>query len=1023
MNEDIARALLELAETFERITIAATSDPEINANVLAIATSALYEVVVKYQDNTYEEDDREYVRFAVDTALTEIASYVVVAGTVVIAAPAVAGTTAVIVSSAAVGFLLSGWISSNRISLVPRVEDASQATQAVSILGYSTTGDYLISSSFNDTIQGFGGSDYIKNIGGSDKVFGGSGQDTIDYSQSESPVSIVYLQSSDADFQISHGNGTDTVTSVEHFTLTNGDDTVLISPDTPEGLFFEAGSGSDTLYLDTLDGDPPSGARVHLTAGEVTYGYGATQFGISGVENVYATRGDDTIFGSTADSLFVLETGDDTVTAGNGNDTVYADFSDEDSLDGGSGFDIFVDTGSASHITAQSLKNFEAVSLGEGADTIDTANPMIISGGGGDDLIRVSSGRSAPTIVWGGAGSDTIDIRTNAPENAAGILVVHADGLTAENFHLFDLEALDLGSTFDWSEIDVVLVNPDSQDKVLVNGQVLDVNQGPSFVLEDNVTLAIFDGDQGQVDALSAYTSAGYTIVSDEIVTPTEASPEGPIQSYREVHLLYSTTVANPDEYRTIQDPNGTSFSQVFSFKESFLKGAIQNSILAPAGGKPMIMLSEINGVMDTYGLDLGDEVATGPLVTVTDDYDTDWTIQQHWYFLPWQGYPGGYSSGEVTSFDTASVVFSKSEGLSDWFLVGGSISGTSIVGNNVITITMPDPDDETSGSNGGVQGGRYGNSSSGSNLTGGEGVSRVTGFNTGLNSIVIGGIALGAGSLPTGITASEVNGSTIITYGQDDHVLLRGVSLAAWQTGAAGQILGGLGDDALTGTAGNDVFAGGGGDDTIAAGAGDDHITYSSGDDVILGGLDNTGTDTLDLGRFAASDVRFAVSGDDVLITTTDGTIRLADQVLHEVGDTLSNIEAITFSDGTLSETDILVRAIADQQTIGDDVIQGTSWVDYINGSAGNDIITGGAGADEFWFADSFGNDEITDFEATDHIVFVGSQTISDFTDMLADHTTQVGSDVLIADGDGNTVLIKNFLMANLSETNFQFW
>jgi Ca2+-binding RTX toxin-like protein len=798
-------------------------------------------------------------------------------------------------------------------------------------------------------------------------------------------------------------------------------------------------SPSFTLSLTTDDDTLRTGFGNDSISGETGNDY-IDVFG--GNDTVKGGDGDDTILGGDDDDDLYGGAGHDLLDGGSGDNALYGGAGDDilifdaqggpiDLLDGGSGFDIAYFSPKPSFDTATPLTidmasiGIEAIVSGFGADDItsDGSTIRLIASGDGDDIINVVGGGGAPTIVWGGAGSDTISVQMSQNLDPVGILVVNTSNLTEENFHLFDLESLDMGSSFDWGAIDVVLVNPDAQDEVIVNDQVLEVNQGSPLVLEDNVTIAIFDGDEGQIDVISAYTSAGYTIVSDEIITPTEAPPEGPIQSYREVRLSYSTTVANPENYTTLQDQYGSWIAPVYEFKESFLNGDTQNSILSPSGFTSMIMLSEIDGVMDTYGLDLGNEAATGPLVTVTDEYGTDWTIQQHWYFLPWQGYPSGYSSGEVTSFNTSNIVFSESEAITNWFMIGGSMTGTSIIGNNAITITMPDPDDETSGSSGGVHGGRYGNSSSGSNLTGGEGVSRVTGFNTNLNSIFVGGVALGASSLPTGITASEVDGSTIITYGQDDHVVLRGVSLAAWQAGAAGQILGGLSDDALTGTAGNDVFAGGGGDDTITAGAGDDHITYSSGNDLILGDLDNTGTDTLDLGRFAASDVRFAVSGDDVLITTTDGTIRLADQVLHEVGDPLSNIEAITLSDGTLSETDILVRAIADQQTIGDDVIQGTSWVDYINGSAGNDIITGGAGADEFWFADSFGNDEITDFEAADHIVFVGSETISDFTDMLADHTTQVGSDVLIADGDGNTVLIKNFLMANLSESNFQFW
>ncbi|HMO70966.1 MAG TPA: putative Ig domain-containing protein, partial [Paracoccaceae bacterium] len=116
-----------------------------------------------------------------------------------------------------------------------------------------------------------------------------------------------------------------------------------------------------------------------------------------------------------------------------------------------------------------------------------------------------------------------------------------------------------------------------------------------------------------------------------------------------------------------------------------------------------------------------------------------------------------------------------------------------------------------------------------------------------------------------------------------------------------------------ITGTPQADRIGTGPGADTIAALGGDDTIVYAGGDDVILGDASNTGFDTLDLRAHAAGEVTFAVSGNDILIATPDGTIRLADQVRRAVGHSRSNIERIVFSDGELDEAGIRARALSD--------------------------------------------------------------------------------------------------------------
>ena len=98
----------------------------------------------------------------------------------------------------------------------------------------------------------------------------------------------------------------------------------------------------------------------------------------------------------------------------------------------------------------------------------------------------------------------------------------------------------------------------------------------------------------------------------------------------------------------------------------------------------------------------------------------------------------------------------------------------------------------------------------------------------------------------------------------------------------------------------------------------------------------------TLDLSQYTAAQVSFVVEGNDVVITTPDGVIRLEDEVLRISGHYHSNIENIVFSDGTLDEQGLRDRAINDQNTAGDDTIVmggGSDTLDYLGG---NDTVAG---------------------------------------------------------------------------------
>ncbi|MBM79627.1 MAG: hypothetical protein CMJ78_03410 [Planctomycetaceae bacterium] len=161
----------------------------------------------------------------------------------------------------------------------------------------------------------------------------------------------------------------------------------------------------------------------------------------------------------------------------------------------------------------------------------------------------------------------------------------------------------------------------------------------------------------------------------------------------------------------------------------------------------------------------------------------------------------------------------------------------------------------------------------------------------------------------------------------------------------------GGDGDDSLTGGTDADNITGGDGADTIDSGDGDDvidggnsedSITSGDGADTVSGG---SGADTIDTGL--GDDIVMAGSGDDIVFVG-DG----ADSVVAGPGNDLLN-------GSTGNDT---LNGQSGNDTVngddGDDSLIGAQGNDSINGAAGNDRLTGNNGNDTIEGAE--GNDQI---------------------------------------------------------------
>ncbi|HTQ14829.1 MAG TPA: calcium-binding protein [Rhizomicrobium sp.] len=211
-------------------------------------------------------------------------------------------------------------------------------------------------------------------------------------------------------------------------------------------------------------------------------------------------------------------------------------------------------------------------------------------------------------------------------------------------------------------------------------------------------------------------------------------------------------------------------------------------------------------------------------------------------------------------------------------------------------------------------------------------------------------------------------------------------------ETDGAFHIIGGAGDDSLTGGAGadtfdltvggNDTVKGGGGDDTIEAGA-----TLTAADRIDGG----DGFDTVDLdGDYSAGltftaftvtnveDIALA-AGHSCKLVTADANVA-AGHTLEIDGSALGAGDQLNFNGH--HETDGAFQILGGA---GADILVGGAGADSIRGGGGADTLTGGAGADTFVYdgpSDSSGTayDRIKDFDAAqDRIALPGAVSAVD--------------------------------------------
>ncbi|MBN8531848.1 MAG: M10 family metallopeptidase C-terminal domain-containing protein [Alphaproteobacteria bacterium] len=193
-----------------------------------------------------------------------------------------------------------------------------------------------------------------------------------------------------------------------------------------------------------------------------------------------------------------------------------------------------------------------------------------------------------------------------------------------------------------------------------------------------------------------------------------------------------------------------------------------------------------------------------------------------------------------------------------------------------------------------------------------------------------------------------------------------------------ANTLQGGAGNDNLDGGESADWMEGNQNSDVLSGGAGTDSLFGGQGTDEIYG---NQESDRIE-GNFA-NDTIFGGQGDDTLYGGQDA--------------------------------DLLYGNLAN------DALLGNLGADSLFGGLGNDSYTGGGDADVFAFGGQSGNDVITDFDVNGDAIRIvsGLNGITSGSGALA-HLSASGSNTLLDLGSGNSVLILNIGVSQLTADDF---
>ncbi len=634
----------------------------------------------------------------------------------------------------------------------------------------------------------------------------------------------------------------------------NDDDDTLIGG--PGADMLSGGDGIDTADYSSS----PDPVVVDLSSPSQSGG-DAEGDTLTGVENLIGSAFSDTLAGNEFDNVFRGGAGNDSLDGNAGSDT--ADYSDKTAsvvvtLNGSS--DATVTVGG---VVEDTVRNIENLLGGSGNDTLT-----------GDGLDNVFKGGAGNDVLDGAGGSDTADY-----SDKTASVVVSLNG------------ASDVTVTIGGVAEDTI-----RNIENLIGGSGNDTLTGDSLANR-------FKGGAGNdiLDGGAGVDTADFSGATNSLVLTLNGANNA---------TLFSNGVAN-DVVRNIENVIGGSGNDILTGDalDNWLQGGAGNDTLKGGAG---------NDILDGgTGIDTLDISSANQPLILTLNGANDATL-----------FANGIAQDTIRNIEN---------------VIGGN-------GNDTLT---GDSRDNI------LQGGA-GNDT----LKGGAGNDILDG-GTGIDTVDI-----SSANQPLVLTLNGANNSTLFASGVAQDII-RNIE----------DIIGGNGNDVLTGDAAANTLIGGPGNDTLKGGPGID----------VLDG--RTGIDTVDIS-----------SANQPLVLTLNGA---NDATLFANGvaqDTIRNIENIIGGNGN----DILT---------GDSFansLQGGPGNDTLDGGAGNDVLQGGAGID---LLDGGSGIDTADFSnATNSLVLTlnGANNATLFSNGVANDVVRNIENVI--SGSGNDMLTGDALANRLS-------
>jgi len=713
--------------------------------------------------------------------------------------------------------------------------DTITGDDATNVLDGGEGGDTLDGAGGADTLLGGDGGDTLTGGGDNDSVSGGAGNDSI----------VGSLGDDDYD------GGTDTDTL--DLSATSAGVVVDLAGGTAEGAEtgtdsltgienVTAGSGADTLIsdglnnvlnggggTDTADYSGSPGVDADLDAGEAVDGLGGTDT-LVGIENLIGGAGGDTLSGAGGTDTLDGEAGADTLDGGSGNDTLSGG-TENDTLFGGADNDILLGEDGADVLDGGA--NDDSLVGGSGADSLL-----------GDDGADTLTGESGGDVLSGGDGGDLLDGGTEGDDlagDAGTDTLVGGEGADTLDGGL-DGDLLDGGSgadTLTGGEADDS-VSGGAGDDLIVGGFGFGGDTYDSGADTDTITFAS--------------TSAGVNV--DLAGGKAEGGEIG------------------TDDLNAIENVIGGSGGDTITGD-----GAV--NVLDGGGGGDT--LAGGDGA-DSVSAGAGNDSIIGGLGD--DDYD------------------GGADTDTLDlSATSAGVVVD---------LAGGSAEGAEI-GTDSLT---------------GIE-----------NVTAGSGADTLIG--DGENNVLDGG---------GGIDTADYSGSPGVDADLDAGMADDGLGGTDTLIGVE-NLIGGGGGDTLTGDGGTNVLTGGGGGDTLSGAGGDDTLDGEAGTDTLDGG---GGSDTLFGGTendtlFGGDDADVLDGGSGADSLSGDGG---ADTDLFDLSGTSAGV-VVDLGAGTATGSEIGTDTVTATENVtagsGNDTLAGDSADNVLDGGGGSDTASysGSPGAD----------------------------------------------------------------------------